>query len=51
MYLDSFRFAQSFKFFTDSFDVRDYQGNVAFWIVIGVSVLLVGTVAGVVVVV
>ena len=49
--MDSFRFAQSFKFFTDSFDVRDYQGDIHFWIVIGVVVVLVGTVAVVVVVV
>ena len=50
MYLDSFRFAKSFKFFTDSFDVRDHQGNVPFWIVISVVVVLFGTVAVVVVV-
>ena len=50
MYLDSFRFAQSFKFFTDSFDVRDYQSDIPFWIVAGVVVVLVGTVAVVVVV-
>ena len=44
-------FAQSFKFFTDSFDVRDRQGDVPFWIVVGIVVVLVGTVAVVVVVV
>ena len=39
-----------FKLFTDSFDVRDYQGAIPFWIVVGVVVVLVGTVAVVVMV-
>ena len=51
MYSDSFGSAQSFKIFTDSFDVRYYQGNVPFWIVVAVVVVLVGTVVVIVVVV